>query len=1113
MSKKFRLFHLLVAFFLVSTLHAQTITKVLEDIEVEVTYAKKLGTTPQLRHLVPQPTITLEKRAEVKKNKKQIPNFAGRRTHPTVNPNALPQGPDPVWQSEITKNLDNELVPLVNINGMSQANFGGTPPDPCGDIGKDYYIQQINASLIRVHDKEGNVVFGPIATNTIWNSIGFSSSGDPIVLFDQEAERWYITEFPSGNQLLVAISDTSDPMGSWTAYNFATPNFPDYPKYSLWKNALCVTTNEQGPGTLPSYFIDRQGLLDGDANVAIQRIALPGSGGGPGFQVATPVDWTGFTPPPADAQPMILALRDDGWGGVTFDHIEMFSIDLDFDNPSNTVVTSSQIPVSAFDSNPCSSPGPNFGCIPQLGGQGIDGLPEVIMHQVHYRNFITHETMVMNYITDASGSNLSGIRWVEMRRLPGEDWTVFQEGTFAPNDGYHRFMGGIAIDGSGNIGLAYSISSPDIYPGIGFTGRRKNDPLGEMTFDEFVAVQGGSTSPGGRFGDYAQMAIDPYDDRTFWYTGEYRANQGWSTRIISFNLGRDTIDIAPIALISPKTSPFLTDTETVQIEIQNVGIDTQQIYNLGFIFEGDTAVIDSVNFVLPADSTYIHTFSKTVDMSEIRDYEFKIFTALETDQAISNDTLRATVTKLPRFDAGITMIDGLEGLVCGDTLPFDFVLTNFGTDTLKEVIITLELNGTNFADINWGGELPSGQSETFNTEINGVFDGTNIITIYTSLPNGMIDQTFVNDTLSRSFEVITDGVQINLTLVTDNFPDETTWQLTNEAGDIVFSGGPYTASQQTISETWCLDAEECYIFTIFDSYGDGLNNSTGNPNDDGDYQITDGFGNILANLTSSNFGFEESSEFCGTFMCMMDAHIDFSPETSEGATDGALMITALNGVGPYQYSIDGGLTFQDNNFFDGLSAGDYDVVVAGQFDCLFEITTSITLCALEVMATITGESVPDAGDGKIEVEVSAGNPPYQYSLNGNNFTTWPIFSNLGMGDYTITVIDALGCETDVVFTVDVISSSNEQFSDHFIEVMPNPTNGLFRINLKGYNTPDYQLPIQVFDASGKKIQNFQLVKYNETFTGLLSLLSYPNGVYYVRFLDKDLNQMVRVLKQ
>ncbi|RMG79164.1 MAG: T9SS C-terminal target domain-containing protein [Bacteroidetes bacterium] len=1091
-------------------LMAQSGAPVFENVEVEVTYAQKLGTTPPLRNLVPQPMISPEKRVEVKKNKKIVPNFSGRRLHYDLNPNALPQGPDPVWQSEINRDFGMTIEPIVNRNGMTQANFGGSPPDPCGDIGKEYYIQEVNASLFRVHFKDGMPASGPIATNTIWNSIGFSSSGDPIVLYDQAAERWIITEFPSGNQLLVAVSDTSDPLGTWTAYNFATPNFPDYPKYAIWENALVVTTNEQGPGTLPAYFIDREALLNGDPAPMVQRIQLPGVGGGPGFQVATPVDWTGFQTPAADAKPMILALSDDAWGATAQDLIRMFSFDLDFENPANTTMATLEIPTAPFDTNPCSAPGPNFGCIPQLGGQGIDGLPEVIMHQVHYRNFGTHESIVLNFITDATGTDVSGIRWVELRRTPGEAWSVFQEGTYAPNDGKHRFMGGIAIDGAGNIGLAYSISSPDSYPGIGVTGRRKNDPPGEMTFDEFIATEGFSPSPGGRFGDYAQMTIDPYDDRTFWYTGEYMGTNGWSTRIISFNLGRDTNDIAPITMLTPQSSSALTDAESIQIEVKNVGIDTQYAFNVGFVFENDTAVVESVDTLLAPDSVYVHTFAKTVNMSAIGDYHFKLFTAMASDEVQTNDTLRVVVSKLPRYDAAITNIEGLNDLTCGDTIPFGFLLTNMGTDTLTSATIDIELNGANFLTSDWTGILPAGASDLILSELTGILNGNNHVKVSVSMPNGMPDQMPQNDSLARDFQVITDGVSIILKLKTDNFPDETTWTLSDAAGTVLFSGGPYNAPQTEYTEVWCLDPEACYTFTISDSYGDGMNSP--GPND-GYYEITDAFGNTLANIMAVNFGFSETNDFCAKFQCMMEADVEISPESSAGANDGTLMIIPLNGVAPFQYSIDSGMTFQPSNFFDNLAAGDYQVVVLGEFDCEYHTTVTVPACAMEVMANITNESATNAGDGAIEVVVTNGTPPYKYSLNGGSLTTWPVFSNLSTGDYTVKVIDALGCEFEGVFMVDIETAATQQFAGRFMEVLPNPTDGLFRINLKGWDSPRIQLPIEIYNSTGQKVQNFQLVRYNDTYTALISLVAYPDGVYYVRFLDENISRLIRVVKQ
>ena len=221
---------------------------------------------------------------------------------------------------------------------------------------------------------------------------------------------------------------------------------------------------------------------------------------------------------------------------------------------------------------------------------------------------------------------------MELRRVNGGDWTVYQEGTYAPDDGLHRFMGGIAMDGNGNIALGYSVSSLDEFPGLRFTGRRAGDPLGEMTVEEYVAVAGEGNVGGSRFGDYAKMAIDPADDRTFWFTGEYAGANGWKTRIFSFNLGRDTIDIGPTALVTPQDSPDLTDTETVEIQIRNFGIDTQSVFNVGYIFENGAPVIETVNFELAPDSTYNHVFTPTVDLSVVGEYEFRVFTDLADDQ-------------------------------------------------------------------------------------------------------------------------------------------------------------------------------------------------------------------------------------------------------------------------------------------------------------------------------------------------------------------------------------------------------------------------------------------------------------------------------------------------
>ena len=1083
-----------------------------EDVKVEETHAKFVGKTRPLNQLVPMNLSPKEKKANFKKTKKkEVANFIGRRGErpDPVNPWAITPDPDPIRQTEINVSESTNFLiePLVNINGI---NAGGSPSDPTGDIGQNFYMQAVNATSFRIYNKDGSPVTNAIPANTLWNDIGFSSAGDPIILYDQTASRWIITEFPPGNQLLFAISETDDPTGSYNVYNFSTPNFPDYPKYAVWNNSYVCTTNEQGGGILPAYFINRQDILDGAAAPAIQRLQLPGFNGGPGFFVGTPVDWTGMTPPPAGMNPMILRTSDNAWGGSATDQVDIFSIDIDFANVNNTQVTTTSVELSAFDTDACASPGPNFGCIPQMNGAGIDGLPDIPMFQPHYRNFGTHESIVFNFLVNANtpADIIAGIRWVELRKLPGGDWMLYQEGTFSPDDGLHRFNAGLAMDASGNIGLAYNVSSPTSFAGLKFTGRFASDPLGEMTVIEFDIVDGASPNPTGRFGDYPHMTIDPADDRTFWFTSEYRDNNTTRTRIVSFRLERDTTDIGVVALNSPISGSLLSANETVDITVQNFGLDTQMVFNVGYIFENGMEFVEPINMQLLPDSSFTHTFATTVDMSVVGDYDFKLFTSLADDSAIHNDTFRTVVSNQPRWDAGLTNILGLDGVNCADPIPSELVLTNFGSEVLTSATISITINGTVQTPIMWTGSLAMGETENIPYDVSNLLNGVNSITATSSMPNGVVDEVMTNDGTTRSFDAILNGVDISLIINLDNFPQETTWELAALDGTILFSGGPYPGQNSTqVIETWCLDPDECYQFTIFDSYGDGICCGYGQ----GDYSIVDADGLALFSSTGV-FGTVESNQFCATFACSLTGDIDVSNETAAGAGDGALMITAVNGVGPFMYSIDGGVTFTNFSVFNGLSGGDYNIVIMDVAECIYEETVSIATCALQISATVMNETAAGNADGSITISTTNGQGNIQYSTNGVIFGSNNTFTNLPMGDYTVFARDEVGCVVSLLVTVEIAVSTGELVFGTSVEVLPNPTNGVFRINVTGLNRSDVFLPIKLYDVSGKFIYESHLVRYDDTYTSQVSLVAFPSGTYFVRLIDDNIDQLVKVVK-
>ena len=146
--------------------------------------------------------------------------------------------------------------------------------------------------------------------------------------------------------------------------------------------------------------------------------------------------------------------------------------------------------------------------------------------------------MILNFVVDLNGNdNLAGIRWYELRQSgDGQPWAIFQEGTYVQPDGLSAFCGGMAMDAQGNIGLAYTVVSTSTFPSIRYTGRLASDPLGTMTLTEQVAVNGTQSDPSTRYGDYAQMTIDPNDDMTFWHTAEYFTGGSRKNHVVAFKL-------------------------------------------------------------------------------------------------------------------------------------------------------------------------------------------------------------------------------------------------------------------------------------------------------------------------------------------------------------------------------------------------------------------------------------------------------------------------------------------------------------------------------------------------------------------------------------------------
>jgi hypothetical protein len=481
--------------------------------------------------------------------------------------------PAPLFTFEGLRNEDN-----FNIFG-----FRVNPPDTNGDVGRNHVVEMINL-VFGVYDKSGNLLLGPVDTGTLWSGFPIEDctdpSGDPVVLYDQTTDHWILTQFttrhpgfpapPGPEYNCVAVSTTGDPTGSYFRYAFETqPDldeggdfFPDYPKYGVWSNSYIMTTRDFGYRFtgygISVYALEKNKMVNGNPDArAVQffldsdlvPINLIGDG-------LLPPDIDGNKRPAiTDSPAPIVGTQDDGGPyGATFDALNIWELTVHWaSTPSATLTGPAQLPVASFDSIfPCAPTSRD--CLPQPGITDPNQYLDILSYRqrptfrLGYRNFGTYESLVTNQSVEAL-PGIAGVRWYELRRTGGS-YSVHQQGTYAPNDGVHRWMGSIAQDRSGNMALGYSVvNGTDVFPGIRYTGRLAGDPLGQMTLGEGTIINGSGvqTTTNSRWGDYTSMNVDPVDDCTFYYFNEYYEVSGvplppppggdtrpWQTRVGAF---------------------------------------------------------------------------------------------------------------------------------------------------------------------------------------------------------------------------------------------------------------------------------------------------------------------------------------------------------------------------------------------------------------------------------------------------------------------------------------------------------------------------------------------------------------------------------------------------
>lgn len=664
----------------------------------------------------------------------------------------FPKGDDPLvnFDSKVSKKQTKD--PILTFQSTTST---ATPGDPTGEIGRDYYLASWNSSF-RFYNLDGS----PATPNTsLSNLFGANESGDPIVLYDSEADRYVISSMGSSS-LNFAVSVSNDPVNDgWHVYNAASNQFPtsgqfpDYPKYSIWSDGYYCTTNTGGDNL---FVLERDKILNGDTSASLQAFDTP-SQATAGFASAQILDIVDDEHPAAGNATLVY-MQDDSWGGVSVDHLKLWTVNVDWNNPSNSSISSpTQLNTTAFNST---FDGGSFSNLEQPSGPDIDAMQWTIMNQAQFRKFPTHNSAILNFVVDVDGSaaELAGVRWYELRQNgDGQPWTIYQEGTYTAPDGRHAFGASMSMDLQGNIGMGYSSVSTSESVSLRYTGRYAADPLGEMTLEEGLIAQSTGNSTNLRYADYAHLSVEPTNDKQFWYVSEY-FSPGRSHMVGVFQIAADAAYDAGVVSIDSPVTGTLTDTETVTVSIFNYGENDISNFDVSFQLNSGAVITETYTGTVGTGETVQHTFSTTVDMSTVgTTYVLLAYTTLTDDENDANDGVTEDIIHLNPNDIGVSDITSpTSGELLSNAESVTVNITNYGGATQYDFDVTFEI------------VFPDGSIETVTETVPGPLEG-----------NSSMDYTFEQTVDVSAFGTYSISSNTSLDGDSDTTNDMSTTDITN----------------------------------------------------------------------------------------------------------------------------------------------------------------------------------------------------------------------------------------------------------------------------------------------------------------------------------------------
>ncbi len=410
-------------------------------------------------------------------------------------PNGAPNALMASSASNSTTSSTGAMFPGIGFTGYY-------PPDPNLAVGPNHAVMVVNSDIAFFNKSNGQKVFQQaMSPNGFFSGLGATSFiFDPKCFYDQVSKRFFVIalEEDDGQQIskcLVAVSDDTDPNGTWFKYRIESKmtiggnaSWLDYPGWGYNKDAIVITGNMFGFAA---------GYTGTQVIVLSKSQMLTGAP-----PTITAFSTSGFTIQPCRTLDPLL---DKVYcvGQATTTSLAIYCIQNLLNSPT---ITSTTLAIPGFQ---------NVGLAQSTNGAGLDTLyPRCLSAYIRNGKIVTaHSCGTAN----SGGKNVA--RWYEIKvnSWPTSGAPSLAQSGNVMNNNASFFQPGICSNKFGDISMIFSASSPSIAADIYIASRKQTDPSGTMGAPTKLASSTGNPFPGGnRWGDYFSVCTDPVDDSTFW---------------------------------------------------------------------------------------------------------------------------------------------------------------------------------------------------------------------------------------------------------------------------------------------------------------------------------------------------------------------------------------------------------------------------------------------------------------------------------------------------------------------------------------------------------------------------------------------------------------------